>query len=176
MNVIRPSFYPHALAELAASLQRLAAKAAAGLQQLAGLDPQSSSVLTTGVGRYGKLMLVSRGQGFASCEIVSLRSQHTCFAVPETIRRGTDIVPPSNHLLVCRTCSAPPRASGRTWGRWWSSSASARRQRWAGACGLYCMPSVAVGWGMACAGQFHCTLKALQTRKRNSATSGCMPS
>jgi hypothetical protein len=59
MNVIRPSFYPHALGELASSLQRLAAKAAAGLQQLAGMDPQSSSVLTTGVGRYGKFMLVS---------------------------------------------------------------------------------------------------------------------
>lgn len=143
MNVIRPSFYPHALAELAASLQRLAAKAAAGLQQLAGLDPQSSSVLTTGVGRYGKLMLVSRGQGVASYESgvkkntrACSQCQHTCFALPETVRRGTDIVPPSNHLLVCRTCSAPPRASGRTWGRWWSSSASARRQRWAGACGL----------------------------------------
>lgn len=64
MNVIRPSFYPHALAELAGSLQRLAAKAAAGLHQLAGLDPQSSAVLTTGVGRYGKLMLVRSGGAF----------------------------------------------------------------------------------------------------------------
>ena len=90
MNVIRPSFYPHALAELAASLHRLAAKAAAGLQQLAGLDPQSSSVLTTGVGRYGKLMLVSRGQGFA--RFCKLRNRQLAVAA---------------HLLCCPRNHSP---------------------------------------------------------------------
>ena len=59
MIVVRPSFYPAALAELAGSLQRLAARAAAGLAALAGLDPGSSAVMTTGVARCGKLMLVS---------------------------------------------------------------------------------------------------------------------
>ncbi len=77
MNVIRPSFYPHALAELAASLQRLAAKAAAGLQQLAGMDPQSSSVLTTGVGRFGKLMLV-RGAVYLLCLRAGVCTLHCC--------------------------------------------------------------------------------------------------
>ena len=59
LNVVRPSFFPISLAELAASLLRLAARAAEGLAALAEMDPHSSSVLTTGVARYGKLMLVS---------------------------------------------------------------------------------------------------------------------
>jgi hypothetical protein len=61
LNVVRPSFFPVSLAELAASLLRLAARASEGLAALAGMDPHSSSVLTTGVARYGKLMLVSVG-------------------------------------------------------------------------------------------------------------------
>lgn len=65
LNVVRPSLFGPALAELAASLQRLAVHAAAGLQALAGMDPHSSSVLTTGTARYGRLMLVGvvRGAG-----------------------------------------------------------------------------------------------------------------
>lgn len=58
--VVRPTFFPAALEELAASLQRLAARAARGLQALASMDPHSSSVLTTGTARCGKLMLVRR--------------------------------------------------------------------------------------------------------------------
>ena len=61
LNVVRPSFFAPALAELAGSLVRLSSRAAAGLAALAGMDPQSATVLTTGTARYGKLMLVSGG-------------------------------------------------------------------------------------------------------------------
>ncbi|KAI3425184.1 hypothetical protein D9Q98_008953 [Chlorella vulgaris] len=57
LNVVRPSFFVPSLSQLAASMLHLASVAEGGLRQLAGMDPQSASVLTTGVARYGKLML-----------------------------------------------------------------------------------------------------------------------
>ncbi|KAL4856977.1 E3 ubiquitin-protein ligase UPL1 [Chlorella vulgaris] len=57
LNVVRPSFFVPSLSQLAASVLHLASVAEGGLRQLAGMDPQSASVLTTGVARYGKLML-----------------------------------------------------------------------------------------------------------------------
>ncbi len=56
--MVRPSLFGPSLAELAASLVRLAGKASSALGTLSGMDPQSAAVLTTGTARYGKLMLV----------------------------------------------------------------------------------------------------------------------
>ena len=74
--MVRPSFFPVSLAELAASLLRLAARASEGLAALAGMDPHSSSVLTTGVARYGKLMLVSLR--LCSLRIRTIVAQNNC--------------------------------------------------------------------------------------------------
>lgn len=58
LTIVRPSLYAVNLTELCSNMARLAGRAGAALQQLAGIDPQSSSALTTGAARCGKLMLV----------------------------------------------------------------------------------------------------------------------
>jgi hypothetical protein len=69
--VVRPSVFAPSLAELAASLVRLSQRAGAGLAQLEGMDPQSAAVLTTGVARCGRLMLVGwRGWGRGDVGVV----------------------------------------------------------------------------------------------------------
>lgn len=112
MNVVRPSFYPAALAELAASLQWLAARAGAGLQALAGMDPHSSSVLTTGTARYGKLMLVS-GIWIDAFFVLGCCAARQLLA--DRCKHAACLPHPPTHSTIQHPCRiAPPAACGRT--------------------------------------------------------------
>lgn len=151
--MVRPSFFVPSLSQLAASMLHLASVAEGGLRQLAGMDPQSASVLTTGVARYGKLMLVScdcclvcvcvsrtvvcmlgierQLQRSVRCKSCWLHRFAVLALLSKTILLTLDVAhggPSCPHTTPC--CSAPPAAFGRMWGRWLSSNASGHRLRW----------------------------------------------